>query len=294
MLFAALICGGMATRSAAQQVPARDLLDFPIGSLAEPAALSTRLSSGFWNPAAIALPENARAVFGIAALNSPIELGLSEQLATASFRVPQHAIVTASIVHAAITDLVRTQTDPQSFGSEIPYGTSVYSLGISRQFTHLAVGLAGRLRTGTADYVQRTSASLDAGLVADHVLGSPLRLAASTFLLSPSKGRERPMILGAADAPVFHIDSTLEFRGGLAFSATDGRGNERYFFGAVRYATLEARGGIARLTEFGTTSDHLRLGLDMRYARYSVGITREQEGAGLGAVYQFMLTAAFP
>jgi hypothetical protein len=294
LLFAALICGGMATTSAAQQVPARDLLDFPIGSFAEPAALSTRLPSGLWNPAAVTLGPTAQMVLGVGALNSPIEQGVAAQLATASIRVRHQAVVTASVVRANVTDLVRTETDPQSVGSEIPYNTTVYSLGVSRQFGSLAAGFAGRVRTGTADYIQRSAFSLDAGVVADRVLGSPVRLAASTFLLSPTRSRERPTLTGAADVPVYRRDSTMQVRGGLAYSMTDGRGSERYVFGAWRYLGLEARAGVAQLNEFGATSNHLRLGMDMQYARYAVGIAREQEGAGLGAVYQFMLSAVFP
>ncbi len=294
LLFAALICGGMATPSIAQQVPARDLLDFPIGAMGEAPALASRLPSGFWNPAAIDLAKSERLMLGVSALNSPIEQGVSAQVFAASFWVPRDAVVTASIVTAGVTDLVRTQTDPESVGGEIPYSTTVYSLGLSRHFSWFTAGIAARMRTGTADYIQRSAFSVDGGIVADHVLGSPVRIAASTFLLSPQRAREKSTILGAADLPVYHRGSALEVRTGLSASATDSRGTEKYLFGAVRYLGLEARGGLARVDEFGTTSDHVRLGLDLKYARYAIGIAREQEGAGLGAVYQFMLTAVFP
>ncbi|HEY5220334.1 MAG TPA: hypothetical protein VIJ16_11030 [Gemmatimonadaceae bacterium] len=284
----------MATSLLAQQVPARDLLDFPIGSIAEPAALATQLSSGLWNPAAVMMPATKRVQVGIVALNSPIEQGVSAQLAVASVRLPSATILTTSILRATVTDLVRTETDPESVGGEIPYGTTVFSAGLSRRFSRLTAGFATRIRTGTADYIQRTALSLDAGLVMDSALGTPVRLAASTFLLSPTPSREHPTLLGAADAPLYRRGTLLEFRAGLGASAAESHGNEQYLFGALRYADLEARGGIARHREFGTTSDHLRLGLDMKYARYSVGIAREEEGAGLGAVYQFMLTSTFP
>ncbi len=294
MLFAVAICGSLATPLLAQEVPARDLLDFPIGAIAEPSALAIRFPSGLWNPAAISLPQTTKLELGISALNSPIDLGVSAQLLAASLRVPHDAVVTASFVRATVTDLVRTATDPQSVGSEIPYGTTVFSLGISRRFAGITAGLATRVRTGTVDYIQRTAVSIDGGIVVDRVLGTPLRFAASTFLLSPERSRERPTLLGAADVPVYRHGTLLSFRAGAAASVTDGNGYEHYVFGSVRYATLEARGGLAQEHAFGTTSDHLRLGLDVRYKRYSVGIAREQEGAGLGAVYQFMLTADFP
>ncbi|HVA57214.1 MAG: hypothetical protein WBQ26_08345 [Gemmatimonadaceae bacterium] len=294
LLFAALICGVMATPSSAQQVPARDLLDFPIGSIAEPAAISSLLSSGVWNPAAVRLPTGEAVQIGILALNSPIEQGVSAQLAVATMRLPGSTLLTASLLRATVTDLVRTQTDPQSVGSEIPYGTTLFSAGLSRRVGRLTAGFATRVRTGTADYIQRTSLSLDGGVLLDSAFHTPIRLAASTFLLGASPTRERATLLGAVEVPVYHRGSALEVRSGLAVSATEYRGNEKYLYAALRYLGLEARGGLARTRAFGFDSDHLRLGLDLHYARYVVGIAREDEGAGLGAVYQFMLTSAFP
>ncbi len=294
LLFAAIMCGGMATPSLAQQVPARDLLDFPIGSIAEPAPLSYLLSSGVWNPAAVAMPPREKIQLGILAMNSPIELGVSAQLAAMSVALPRDFVATASLLRASITDLVRTGTDPQSIGGEIPYATTLFSAGVSRHLGPLTAGVAARVRTGTMDYIQRTSLSFDWGVVADSVWRTPVRLAASTFLLSPNRSRERATIMGAADVPLYRRGTLLSVRGGFSESVSDGRGHEDYVYGALRYAALEARGGVARTNEFGTTYDHLRLGLDLRYGRYAVGIAREQEGAGLGAVYQFMLTTVFP
>jgi hypothetical protein len=130
--------------------------------------------------------------------------------------------------------------------------------------------------------------------VIDHLLGTPLRVAASTFLLSPTPSREPATLLGAIDTPLLSRDTTLELRGGLAASRTEGRGHERYAFASMRYANVEARGGVARAQGFGSTTDHVRLGLSFRYGRYSVGISREEQGAGLGATYQFLLTSVFP
>jgi hypothetical protein len=294
LLFAAMMCGGMATPSLAQQVPARDLLDFPIGAIAEPSALAYTLSSGLWNPAAVALAAHETVKAGLVALNSPIEQGVSEQLGAVTVALPRELLLTGSLLRASVTDLVRTQTDPQSVGGEIPYGTTMFSAGLSRRFGPLTAGVAARVRTGTVDYIQRTSLSVDWGMVADSIFRSPVRLAMSTFLLSPSRARERATVMGAADVPVYRRGTLFEVRGGVAVSATDARGHEDYLYGALRYADLEARGGVARTHEFGATSNHLRLGLDLRYGRYAVGIAREQEGAGLGAVYQFLLTSDFP
>ena len=54
--------------AAAQQVPARDLLEFPLGLAAEAAGLSSRMPAALWNPAATALPHAMRAEVGFAGL----------------------------------------------------------------------------------------------------------------------------------------------------------------------------------------------------------------------------------
>ncbi|HVZ78225.1 MAG TPA: hypothetical protein VG818_09625 [Gemmatimonadaceae bacterium] len=294
LLFAAVICGSVATAAGAQEVPARDLLEFPLGALAEAPALASQLSGGLWNPASVTVWRPERVAVGAVALNSPIEQGVSAQLAAASVALPRDFVVSASLARASVTDLIRTETDPQSIGSEIPYGTTLFSVGLARRFSSVTAGTAIRYRTGTADYLQRGAVSLDWGVVADRVLGSPVRVAASTFLLSPTPSREAATWLAAADAPVVSRDSVMQVRLGLSASATHERGNERYLYASIRYANVEARGGIARVDAFGGTSDHSRLGLSMRYGRYGIGISREEQGAGLGGVYQFALTSVFP
>ena len=71
----------------AQQVPGRDLYQFPLGTLAEPGAMASAAGGGFWNPATIALPEGDRLLLAATALNTPIEQAVSAQLATVAYRV---------------------------------------------------------------------------------------------------------------------------------------------------------------------------------------------------------------
>ena len=75
-IFAALGSFVLARAVAAQQVPGRDLFEFPLGLLAEPAALSTQMTASLWNPAAGRLLPPRRAAVGVAELYSPQEQGI--------------------------------------------------------------------------------------------------------------------------------------------------------------------------------------------------------------------------
>src|SRR4051812_12139455 len=75
MTFAAIAASLALAPLGAQQVPGRELFDFPIGSMAEAPALATAAGGGFWNPATIALSTTDRFRAAIAALDSPTEQG---------------------------------------------------------------------------------------------------------------------------------------------------------------------------------------------------------------------------
>jgi len=53
--FAAVAAAAALSPLQAQQVPGRQLYDFPLGALAEAPALANSAGGGFWNPATIAL-----------------------------------------------------------------------------------------------------------------------------------------------------------------------------------------------------------------------------------------------
>ncbi len=278
----------------ARTVPGRDLLDFPIGSMAEARSLAHQLGGGLWNPASMALPAGDRLQLGVAALNSPQDQGVTGSAFTAATTLPRGLTVSVSATHMSVTDLIRTETDPQSIGGEIPYNTTVYSGGAALTRGNTAFGLAVRYRSGTDDLQHGGVAAVDGGFVADRVLGTPVRLAASTFLFSPTRrGLEPATFLAAADVPVLHGDTTWVIRSGYSITSTEARSHEGYLFATARYRQIDARGGLAQSTEFGSTTRRLRLGMGLHYARYSVGIAREDSGAGLGATYQFLLTTVF-
>lgn len=292
-IFAALASIGFVSAAVAQQVPGRDLFDFPLGLLAEPAALSTRMSASIWNPAAAALNGTARWQAGFAGLATPQDQGVHLEMIGGEYRVNTALTANVSYAQASVADIIRTETDPQSIPGEIPYQTSLISAGVAARHSNATFGVSARYRSASLDAEHAGVFALDAGAIVDRLAGTPLRVAASTFLLSPSRKKEAATLLAAADVPLLHRDTTLFTRAGYSVMHTDGRGDEGYLFGTVRYRQFDASAGLAQSRVYGSTNRRLRLGVGLRYAGYDVALGREDGAAGFGASYQFVLTRAF-
>jgi hypothetical protein len=292
-IFAAL-CVGVATGEIeSQQVPARELLEFPITVMAEAPALARLVSGGLWNPASIGVAPGGRGLASAAALNTPIAQGVTAQHVGVSYPVARDITGALSFTHAAVSDLVRTGTDPSSepLGGDIPYGTAVYSASLAWRRNGAVLGAALRYRRGEADTDRAGALSTDLGVHVDRALGTPLRVGLSTFLLSASgSGREPATLLGATEWPIVE-DSTRAAAVGYSYQRTQRYGAEHYLYGSARWRRFDARGGLAEYRGETARTRRLRLGMGLQYARYLVGLAREESGAGLGASYQFTLTA---
>ena len=278
----------------AQEVPARDLLLFPLGALAEPQALATTAGLALWNPAAAALDDSSRARGTVGALTTPADQGVSMQLLELAVRVPGSLTGTLSVLRGAVGDLVRTDDSPLG-GTEIPYGTWLFSAGIARRQEAVTVGLAARHRIGRVDGERRGALGLDAGVVAERLLGVDGRLAASSFLWRPASSAEaRTTYALAADARVLGADAHHQVRAGYAYAHTQSLSREHYVFASARWGGAEGRAGIVAHDAFGTGTRRLRLGIGLHRARYLVGFGREEGGAGLDPIYQFTLSTTLP
>ena len=277
--------------AAAQRVVGRDLLEFPLGILAEAPALSDHMTAGLWNPASAMLRPTTRASIGFAGLTTPQDVGVRLEMIAASYRLKPNVTGSLSVAEASVADILRTDTDPQSLGSEVPYGTTVVSAGLATVYKSATLGLSTRYRWGNADAEHAGAFAVDAGAIVDRIVGTPVRVAVSTFLLSPS-GTADASYFAAADLPVFKRDSTVMIRAGFSATKTESRGAERYAFGTATYRQIDLSGGMSAVHEFGNSSKRWRLGLGVRHAGYTVAIGREDGGAGFGGSYQFLLTRA--
>lgn len=295
-IFAALLVGAGADGAAAQQVPARELLEFPIATVAEPPALSRRVAGALWNPALLAPLAGGATRISAAALNTPIAQGVTAQYLGIGHGLRGGFAVGASVARAQVSDLVRTDDDPSSipFEDDIPYSTTLWSLSAARRVGPVSVGASVRHRRGTADARRDGATSVDVGVHAERMGGLPIRAGAATFLSSPGgSGRELRSLVAALEAPVVR-DSTYEGALGYSFLHTQRYGHEHYLYGSARWWRLHGLAGLAQHEGSVSRTRRLRLGLGLQYARYEVGLAREESGGGLGASYQFTLTATFP
>jgi hypothetical protein len=279
----------------AQRFPGRDLLDFPIGTLAEAPALALDSGDGFQNPAAIRLPDGTKARGTALALNTGTDRGVSAQLLSVAANLPGHFTVGLSAVHAGIEGIAPTADDPQPIGDEIPYNTFVLSLTGARESTgHITSGVAVRYRTGEVDGVSRSTFGLDGGIVVNRLFGLDARFGLSSYMWGPggSEGSDASYS-GAVDTRVFGADSTRQARLGYSYTAGEAASGGHYLFATGRYSRWIARVGVARTSAFGTTDTSLRLALVLKYARYTVGLSREESAGGFDPTYQFVLSGVF-
>ncbi len=294
-IFAAITSLLLSSSVAAQsrQVPGRELLEFPLGLLAEAAPLSMQMTGGLWNPATVSLTGTKRAAFGLAGLTTPQEQGVQLEHLGAAYRVRPNLTAAISIASASVSDIFRTMSDPTTgVDPEIPYSTTLLSAIVATTQRRITLGLAGRYRWGSTDTLRSAERTLDAGAIVDSVLGTPLRLAASTFLFTPGGHANGVTYMIAADAPFFSRDSTASLRGGYSIATTRQRGRENYAFLTGSYRLLDLSGGILHSHAFGSVNQRVRLGIGLHRAGYTVAIGREDGAAGIGASYQFVLVRA--
>ena len=131
-------------------------------------------------------------------------------------------------------------------------------------------------------------------MLVDRVFGQDARIGVSSFLWGPGAGDSKDASFsGAFDARVVGGDSTRQARVGYSYTVADGASEGHYVFASGRYARWIARAGVARTSMFGANDTSLRLALGLRYARYTVGLSREESAGGFDPTYQFVLSGVF-
>jgi hypothetical protein len=283
---------GNARFGAAQVVPGRDLFELPLATVAEPPVLATLAGDGLWNPAAVLLRNGARLRLSAASLEGPKDQGVSAQLIAVAYAIRPRTTVALAVSRAAVSDLIRTEDDPQSVGGEIPYNTIIGSATVARRTNeHFTVALSIRYRHGELDTDRSGALGLDGGVIADAFTWRDARIAASTFLWRPANAAaERTRYSIGGDLRAAGTDSLLEARVGYAGAYTEQLSREHYFFAGGRFRAVEARAGSVRLSGYGNADWRFRVGIGLHHDRYAVGVAREETGAGLRPTYAFTLT----
>ena len=302
LLFAAS-CGGAlliaASPATAQSVPARDLLDFPVGALADAPALAGGPATGLYNPASLApglgAAPAARYRLALGALASPGERELQGQVVQLSAHPVARLGLALSAMHVGVRAIPRTATDPFLITGDAPYGSWVASAsGGWRLLRHVSVGVAARYRYGEADTTTAGVLGGDAGVVVDGLLGRlDLRLATASYLWRPNARREdRPGMFAAADARFVGQSATREGRLGYSFAGSRSGVRESYVFMTGRYRYFEATAGVVKADAYGQRNTLHRLAAGLHYARLSASVASEG-GTFAGNMYQLTLSTGF-
>ncbi len=275
----------------AQSVPARDLWEFPLGALLEPAALASEPGGGLWNPASIRLSSKERWRVGVAALPSASDQNVDGQLVSMNLRRHDGITLGFSMARTSVANLVRTETDPLSVG-EIPYSSLLLSLSAARDLLpHVTVGAALRYREGRADQLVDHALAADLGLIVHSLPMGDARIALSSFLWRPGREiQDRPAVVAAADARLMG-EPGRETRFGYSYNAVNRGAREHGPFVAWRYDRVDLRGAFLRTNASGLSVSRIRSGIALHYARYVVGVAREEGTIGLGPLYQFTLSS---
>ena len=277
----------------AQHVPGRDLLHFPLGTMERPAALEGGIGDGLGNPATIALDSGFRARVGMAALQTPADQGVRAQLLSAAVALPERVTVSLSVAGFAVDGIFRTETDPQTVGGRVPYGTTVYTASVARRHSaNLAAGLALRYRRGQMDTEARGGVGLDAGILAKHLPYADASIGMASFMWRPADTElERTSVNLAADLRLLGQSERRQLRLGYGVTLTEGRERDDLGMLAARFGAWDLRAGLARHARHAITEWRPRFAVGLHYDRYEVGVAQEANGAGLSSLYQFFLSA---
>ena len=285
---------GPVQATAQRAVPGRDLLDFPVGALAEAPALAIEAAGGLYNPAAPLLGPAGRLRGSVTHMNAPGDRGLAGELVGLEWRQRPQRVLSFTAARAAVQDIPRRGDEPAQDLGTVPYDTYVLSAGAAtRVQRHVAVGAALRYRTGRVDTTQASAMGGDAGIVVDGLLGRyDLRLGASSFLWRPdARFDDRPLGLGGADLRVVGRAPAREVRLGASYLASRGGEAEGYGYVSARLRNVEGRAGLARAQRGPYSDTRTRLGFGLRYARLLVSVAREESASGFGSMYQFTLSS---
>ena len=274
---------------AAQPIPARDLWQFPLGAVLEPAAIAVEAGTGLWNPASLGMSGN-RFRFGVAKLSA--NQGVDGYLLGGAWRRASGTTFGISVAQTSVDGLVRTLADPVSAGT-ITYSSMLVSAALARQIVpHVRVGIAARYRDGRTDQEVGSAVAGDIGFVADSLPWHSLRIAASSFLWRPGHERDdQPAFISAIDARIFGNPASPDVRLGYQRNVVKAGSVEQGPFASTRMSLLELRAAYVVTTAFGHTDSRLRSGLALFFSRYTVGIGREEGAARLGPLYQFTLSS---
>ena len=285
----------IASPSGAQQIPGRDLFELPLGSLAEPSALALATGDGFRNPASAALAPGLRGRAAISSLTTGLEQSVAGQVLSVAVAIPNDVTGAITIARVSADGIVRTDSDPQAVGGDVPYDETVLSaVATRRSAPNVTTGVALRYQIGQVDTDRRTAVGIDAGVVMERLLHVDGRLGLTSFLWRPgTHSGDGPAFAGAFDARIAGTDSA-QWRAGYSYSDAPGISAEHYAYTSAHMGRWDARLGLARADITSRHTYRSRFAVGFHYSHYSVGVARDESPNGLPPVYHFTFITSLP
>ena len=285
---------GGARDAAGQAAVASDLWQVAAGTLVVPPALADDGSAALWTPAVVIAPGGRQARFGVEAVHSPSDVGISGGIASFGIRLGGLGTLNAVYGRLGVDGLVRTETSPEGIG-DIPVYAEVVSLGFARVVAPgLVAGAAVRSVAGQLDVSSRSQLGVDFGArytLARVTLGFATRFLDPTFRQAEEAASYS--LAGAyrtAASPMWGTVVSLALRYGATW--THGEGVQHLLSGGVQLGEgSELDVGAARETQAGMAVWRSRLGLAVGVGRYRVYLGRDGGVNDFGATYRFGLTA---
>jgi hypothetical protein len=86
-------------------------------------------------------------------------------------------------------------------------------------------------------------------------------------------------------------ETDRETRVGYSYNGVNRGAKEDGPFVSWRFDRVDLRASYLRTTASGRRVNRIRSGIALHYARYAVGVAREEGASGLGPLYQFTLSS---
>ena len=222
-----------------------------------PPAFSTHMPASLWNPASRSADSSARADIGLAGLTTPQDQGVQLDMIGGAYRIRPGLTAALSFAQASVSDILRTETDPQSIGGEIPYGTTS-PLGRPRDdaaassFGTWSAGLAARYRWATVDQDHGGAFALDGGVIVDKIARHSAARAPRRRFCSALGRRERGDASSRQSTPRCCVAIRPSCAPATPRRRLEARGREDYVFTSVGLPLVQrSAAGFDWSTAFG-------------------------------------------
>ena len=264
---------------------AQRILDWPLRTSAEPAAVVRGPEAAFWNPAAV-IAGTGRGEVIVADQRTPSMIGISGFAAAGSWRLDERTVVAAGYQHVSIDDIGETSTSPLPDTGEPTFSISEDQVAVAASHalgTGVTAGAAVRYDRSDESGLNESSTMLGAGFLVSPLVALHPVVGASVFTQS---GDVRYTAGLSLTSP--RIGDDFQLRGGYGVRGGKNALTVEHRIGitGIWRELITVTGGVAT-AQAAERSWEPVLGASLRVSRYELGVLRENLANNFGAAYSF-------